>query len=409
MKLTSEALLQFARENGMLDVAQVQAQYEMKKRKEMLEQHNLKIWQGTDGKWRTYLPEPEGKRRLVKRSTREAIETAVIEFYEIGRRERTVTFQKAYFKWRNFQDQMVGDNTVAKYNSDYRRYFENTEFAKQDIKTINIERIKIFLCTTIKKKRLCKEACKTLFGYMNRTFNSAVINKIIDKNPMEGLFPKDFYQYCHDKKKTAEQHCISDTDMEKLYARFYKDYETNPAYIPTYAVEFASLTGMRVGEISALTWDCISEDYILIKQSEKYNRRTKTYYIDATKNEKERIFPLTEESRNLLARVKKIELQNGFICEWVFANENGRISAPVISSCAKNKCRQMKINTKGIHAYRKTLNSKMRCAGVSTTVAAALLGHSEAVNIKYYSFDMSSLEDKREIIENVNRKMPLAN
>lgn len=87
MKLTSEALLQFARENGMLDVAQVQAQYEMKKRKEMLEQHNLKIWQGTDGKWRTYLPEPEGKRRLVKRSTREAIETAVIEFYEIGRRE----------------------------------------------------------------------------------------------------------------------------------------------------------------------------------------------------------------------------------------------------------------------------------------------------------------------------------
>ena len=69
----------------------------------------------------------------------------------------------------------------------------------------------------------------------------------------------------------------------------------------------------------------------------------------------------------------------------------------------------MKINTKGIHAYRKTLNSKMRCAGVSTTVAAALLGHSEAVNIKYYSFDMSSLEDKREIIENVNRKMPLAN
>ena len=120
MKLTSEALLQFARENGMLDVAQVQAQYEMKKRKEMLEQHNLKIWQGTDGKWRTYLPEPEGKRRLVKRSTREAIETAVIEFYEIGRRERAVTFQKAYFKWRNFQDQMVGDNTVANYNSDYR-------------------------------------------------------------------------------------------------------------------------------------------------------------------------------------------------------------------------------------------------------------------------------------------------
>ena len=40
--------------------------------------------------------------------------------------------------------------------------------------------------------------------------------------------------------------------MQSLQYRFQKDHEKKPNYIPTYAIEFASLTGMRVGEISAL-------------------------------------------------------------------------------------------------------------------------------------------------------------
>lgn len=42
------------------------------------------------------------------------------------------------------------------------------------------------------------------------------------------------------------------------------DYKNKPSYIPTYAVEFASLTGMRVSEISALTWDCITDNISLL-------------------------------------------------------------------------------------------------------------------------------------------------
>lgn len=40
---------------------------------------------------------------------------------------------------------------------------------------------------------------------------------------------------------------------------------------------------MRVGEISALKWEDINENYISINKSEKYNRNTKEYYIGKTK------------------------------------------------------------------------------------------------------------------------------
>ena len=71
------------------------------------------------------------------------------------------------------------------------------------------------------------------------------------------------------------------------------------------------MTGMRVGEIAALTWSKITDEYILVDQSEKYNRKTKEYYISITKNCMERQFPLTPEIKDLLERIKKAEARSG--------------------------------------------------------------------------------------------------
>ena len=115
--------------------------------------------------------------------------------------------------------------------------------------------------------------------------------------------------------------------------------------------------------------------------------------------------PITPEIQKLLDTIKRIEIEYGFICEWVFADADGRVHAPVISSCSKNKCKQIGIDEKGIHAYRKTLNSKLRCNGVSATVASSLLGHSEEVNEEYYTFDVVSMKDKAAMVSIVNQKV----
>ena len=80
---------------------------------------------------------------------------------------------------------------------------------------------------------------------------------------------------------------------------------------------------MRAGEISALLWACITDSYIIVDKSEKFNRITKEYYIDATKNGKARIFPMTNEIRNLLKRVKDIEVQCGYSQSVFFQMRTG--------------------------------------------------------------------------------------
>ena len=80
--LMDNELLKYAVENGMINVSYVQEQIKMKKRKELLEKHPYKIWEGKDGKWYTYIPDKKRGRILKKRITREAIENDVIEYWK---------------------------------------------------------------------------------------------------------------------------------------------------------------------------------------------------------------------------------------------------------------------------------------------------------------------------------------
>lgn len=111
---------------------------------------------------------------------------------------------------------------------------------------------------------------------------------------------KDFYKFCAEKERSREKTIISDDRWQLINEQIEKDKQNNPSYLPVYAVQLAMLTGFRVGELAALRWDSITDDYIIVDKSEKYNRKTREYYIDKTKNKKIREYPITPEIRQLL-------------------------------------------------------------------------------------------------------------
>ena len=68
--------MQYAVKNGMIDLAYVQEQIEMNKRKELIEKHPYSIWEGKNGYWYTYIFDPDKKnsRRLIKYKTRKSLD-----------------------------------------------------------------------------------------------------------------------------------------------------------------------------------------------------------------------------------------------------------------------------------------------------------------------------------------------
>ena len=400
--------MQYAIQNGIIDLEHVQEEIHMKEREKILKGHLYKIWNGKDGFWYTYLPDEVKGRVLKKRNTKEKIENLIIDYYRKLQKQEKVTFKFAYDRWvKSHSVTFRSDNTLVKYKSDYKRFFQGRNIEFWGIESFNEENIAEFIISLCKELKLQPKACKTLCSYMRNTFKSAKIHKDITENPFENLETKQFYPYCKKVVKTVEQRTVSRNEFDLLYERFHKDYQEKPDYIPTYAVEFASVSGFRVGEIAALMWSDIKQTnlggVIHISKSEKYNRKTQQYWIDTTKNGKERDMPLTDEMVDLLCRVRAAEEKYGYLCEYVFANEAGRIHAPVISSCAKNKCKQIGIPVKSIHTYRRTFSSKLKCNGISSTVVASLLGHTEEVNERYYTYDVTEMTEKQVWVQAVTK------
>lgn len=258
----------------------------------------------------------------------------------------------------------------------------------------------MFLIQTVKRLNLLQQAAKALIGYVKSVFKSARINKIIKENPCEYLETRTILKHCSVKVHTAEERTLSDQEYRVLWSQLEDDHKRKENYVPPYSIQLAMLTGMRTGELAGLKWNRVdrNREVIIIDASLKFNKLTKTYYMSSTKNNKIRYIPLTPEVDELLNRVRRIQMEYGYTSEFVFANENGQINTMKIARCINRFSKKAGVPMKSITAIRRTVNSRLKCMGMSTIVAASVLGHTTEVNESNYTYDVTNDKYKKDIL-----------
>lgn len=398
-------------ENDKIDLAYVQSMIKMNK-KEILEIHKkkFKYWRGKNGKWNSYLPDENKKPpygRLISKVNEEKLINAIIDYYI--HEDKTVivpTFKQVYQEWRKTKDLELSDNSILRYETDYKRFFEGSDFENLPINQINENTIRKFMLETIKHLELCREACKKLFSCIRNTIKYARIEKIITDNPVEFLELKQFSKHCIEKEKPIEEQFFSDSELTMIQKGLNELYGDKPTFIPRYGVEMSILTGMRVGEIASLKWEDVHENYILIHTSIKHNRLKNEFSVGATKTKKSRQFPMCDEIADLLKRIRNVQEKYDCVSEFIFTDgKGGYINGQRISDCAKRLTNYLGIHGGGITALRKTFNSNLRRNGVPAPMVASMLGHTTEVNEKYYTYDTSNLAEKQKIIKDRNSKV----
>jgi integrase len=407
----TEAELLMLLENGNIDTVTVANLLSMVNKKAILEQHPYSIWQSTDGYWKTKLKGDDGVKRQIKRKSKTDIEDVIVEYYKSHSQE-DYTFKARFNLWIDRQrDCARSENTILKYKSDYRRFFEGYPLEDIDIRQIDEIVLSQHILRVLKDKQIPWRALKDIMGYTNGTFEKAVRDRVIEKNPFLYIDLEIYKKYCYiSPVKTTVQRTLTESDTHILFDRIQNPRAHNINRICCFAIEMALYTGMRVGELAGLMWEDIilDEGLIFIRHSEKYNRSTKESIVTTTKTGKERIFPLTKDIKDLLTRIKEYETAKGWIGDFVFMDAEGRVSKSKISDTTRNITMSDDFTgIKSIHAIRRTINSRMRCNGVSATLASSLIGNTERVNDRNYTYDITDLEEKREIIDRATQGNPI--
>lgn len=360
-----------------------------------------------DNRWCTYIKDDSklSGRKLIARKKKGDLEKYLLEFYhvQLNNDQNRITYGELYVAWLSYKQAFVGTkkgqlhpSTFRRYQRDYERYIKGSSFDNMLIQHITPVDIETFLKAMVEKYNLTRRCLTNITGYIKGSFLLARKKELLEKNPYELVDLAPIKGFCKVIEKTDKDRILSLADMNKLITTLHAKQAENELYIQNYAIELATLTGMRVGELAALRWDCIDCDFLRIDYSEHridYEDKSCEYYIGEPKNNKHRTFPMCDEIRTLLDRIKNVQAAHGIQSDFVFANKNGRVNSHTISCAMTRRCKDAGIEVRSIHAIRRTVSSHLRTVLPVATVAN-MLGHLEETNDRHYNYDVTTVELK---------------
>lgn len=398
MELTDKEMLNYAIENGMIDLVTVQEKIQMNERKKYLSNHKYKKWHDEkNGRYCTYLPDGNSKygRKLVKRSTEKALDDAIVQFYK--EHENIIKMGDLFKLWvdQKLQYGEIKKQSYDKYTDDYNRFFKESRIAEIEFQHITENMLEEHIKTTIKEQNL---TAKT-YGGMR-----IVINGVFKYAKKHGYTKISISQFLGDL-------ALSSKSFKKVHKRreekvFLHDEEwkvknfidSDKPSLLNYGVLLGFETGMRCGEISSLTWDDVDGDVLRVHRTEIKYRDDDGKYTHAVQEMPKsdagfREIVLTKKSKEILEHVKELN-PNG---KYIFTKNGKRMLGKTFTSRLYRVCRINGIDEKSMHKARSTYATKLIDGKVPDSLVQDQMGHSDiqTTYANYYFNSNTDIEKKR--------------
>lgn len=380
--LNENQLLKYAIENGIIDIDTIQRQIAMNERKKYLEMHKARVWQGSDGKYRTYLTSGE-KRKLVCKKDREELENSIVEHYKQASDEPTL--RMVFYLWmeKKLEYGEVQKQTLDRYEVDLKRFFKDSKLLDIKIKYITENDLEDFIRVTIHQQGLSAKAWGNLRTLLNGIFKFAkkrgYTNLMITNFMSELDLSKKIF---NNKIKGEFDNVFTENELDKLVK-----YLQSIPKIQHLGVLLAIHTGMRVGEIIALKWEDIYDDYIYVHRTQiryKGNDGKVVYEIrDCPKTEAGvRKVVISKSAKAILKQIRMLSFGN----EYLFAKNGNVKTVHCLGMALYRACEKIGIPKRSMHVLRKTYATRLINAGVDEAIIINQMGHTEFATTKAYYY-----------------------
>lgn len=417
-------VLKYALENGILDLESIQKQIEMNKREELLKKHAYKIWEGSDGKWYTYIPDEEKKnnRRLIKRKTQKDIEDVVIQYVKSHEEKELIESKKILFKdlykeWLISKQKHTNSSSyIKRITADWQKYYvPQKDFINMPIDKMNKMELDDWAHEMIKEKELTKKQYYNMSIIVRQSLSYAVERNYIKENPFEKI--KINSKMFRKVKKPLPQSQVFLTDeVPRIVYDMIRRFKNDPKDTSPLAVLLDFEVGVRIGEIIAIRKSDISDDWKTIHIQRQVVREFE-YTDDGSMNMKfsgfkvveytksengDRMVYLTDIGRKIIRIVLDINERYNNKCEdYIFVKGKKMISHYAVQSRILRGCETTGIAMKSMHKVRKTYISSLIDSGLNIDEIRRQVGHSdERTTYSNYCFNRLTTSETQNIMEN---------
>ena len=212
-----------------------------------------------------------------------------------------ITLDRWFEFWiEEYKLENVKNSTIILYTNSYERYVraELGNRKLDSIKPLHIQK----LFNTMKQQGLSLGTIQIVNSVLNNMFTQAVKNDLIMKNPCYGaVLPK----------AAKKERRVMTTEEQKLLMREIRD-----DFYGTICM-VALATGLRIGELTGLTWDDIDfgEHLIYVNRTllyqKVYGEEENTYQIQTPKSENSRrVVPMIPDVEKLLKKHRKDQMEH---------------------------------------------------------------------------------------------------
>ena len=394
LNLLDKDILNFALENGIIDISTIREQIEMSKREEYLKMHPYKIWQGTNGKWYTYLQDKEGRRIQKNRTTQKDIEDLIVS--TIRESIDSPTVKDIYYDWMDdrLEREEIEKATYSRYERVFNRCF--SEIKNKEIKKIDEMDIENFLKNAIHKNNLSQKAYSNMRTIVYGIFRYAKKRKLIDYSIKQTIGDiqfsrKEFKQVVHENNEQV----FMVSEEEKII-----DYLENNKDLINLGLLLLFKTGLRIGELSVLEKSDIGLNRISINKTETIYKENGKFVYDI------KDCPKTE------AGVRSVIVPNN--CVWILQEirrkcpfgtyvsmEHGeRVKSHRFRNRLRHICKKIGITSKSPHKIRKTYGSKLYDSkDVTEAFIITQMGHTDISCLKkHYYYNRMEVDEQAEML-----------
>lgn len=287
-------------------------------------------------------------------------------------------------EWLFYNKNSLKRSTIQTYNYLFEKHILYSELANNSINELNSEDIVVYSDNLLKYK-LSPKSINCILMIINSIFKYA--KNVYGVNPPQINYVKD----------SSNEMRVLNAAEQKLLERYISENRD----VFSFGILFALYTGVRIGELCAITWDDVFDGNVRINKTMRRLNNSAGRSVIMLENPKTKSSCRTIPLPDFLN--KAVEARRGSDFEFMLSNERfEKIEPRLMQKHFKEVCKELELDAVTFHTLRHTFATRCIECGFDPKTLSEILGHAD-VKTTLNRYVHSSLELKRNSMNLLSR------